>query len=497
MPKTVAIIGGGVGGLATANQLAKKGFKVTIYEKADQLGGRAGFKKQDGFTFDTGPSWYLMPGVFEKHFAQFDIDVTKELDVQRLTPGYKVFYEHHTPVTISGSLEDDAKTFEKIEPGSGKALEAYVAASQEIYQMALRHFLYTDFTRKQSLLHPTIIRRARLLLTLLRTPLHKHVSHYVSHPALQQILEYPMVFLGTSPFDAPSMYSLMSALDFKEGVYYPKRGIYSIIDLLVSIGSRYGVTYHTDTEVLRIIHRGHKATSLLLASGESVTYDIIISNADIHFTETQLLAPEAQSYPEHTWQRRESGISAILMYLGVKGSLPQLEHHNLYFVKDWQRNFTEIYNDKQLPSTASLYVSRTSATDPSTAPKGHENIFVLVPLPTGLTLDQEALEALGSKYLEAFAIAADIPDLQKRIVSKSFFGPDEFRDRFYAWEGTALGMSHILKQSAFWRIQPRSKKLRNLYYVGANTMPGVGVPMCLISAEIVAKRIARKQGRSS
>jgi 1-hydroxy-2-isopentenylcarotenoid 3,4-desaturase len=495
VPKSVAIIGGGIGGLATANRLAKAGFEVTVYEKDSQLGGRAGQKQQDGFTFDTGPSWYLMPGVFERYFAQFDVNVTDALQVKRLSPGYKVFFDGHAPLTITGNLSIDQRTFDKIEPGAGEALTQYVEASYEIYQLALKHFLYTDFTNPRSLIHPRVLRRTSHLINLLRTPLHTYVSRYISHPQLQQVLEYPMVFLGTSPFEAPSMYSLMSALDFQEGVYYPKKGMYSIVELLVKIGTSLGVTYHTDTEILRISHRRSKARSLLLANGETVSHDIMISNADLHFTETQLLAPEAQSYPEHSWHKRQSGISALLMYLGVKGELPNLEHHNLYFVKDWQRNFDEIYKDKQLPTTASMYVSRTSATDPSTAPHGHENLFMLVPLPTGLTLDREALEALSRQYLDAFAAAANIPDLKRRIVSKSLFGPDQFRDRFYAWEGTALGMSHVLKQSALWRIPPRSKKLRNLYYVGANTMPGIGVPMCLISADIVADKLIKRGKR--
>lgn len=496
MKKRIAIIGAGVGGLATANRLAKAGFHVDVYEKDEQLGGRAGKREENGFTFDTGPSWYLMPEVFQRYFAQFDIDVTKALAVERLTPAYKVFFDGKPPLTIQGNLDADAAQFEKIEAGAGDALRRYVAASSDIYRLSLDHFLYTDFTRKQKLLNRTIIQRSLTLLTLLRTPLYQHVAKYVSTPALQQILEYPMVFLGTSPFEAPALYSLMSALDFEDGVYYPKKGMYSIIELLVRTGKKLGVTYHTKTEVIRVIHRRRKARSLLLADGSLAHYDVIISNADLHFTETQLLAPEAQSYPERTWQKRQAGISALLIYAGVKGDLPTLEHHNLYFVKQWEENFTAIYKDKQLPTHASLYVSRTSATDPSTATKGHENIFMLVPLPSGIDMDAAAMEAAADHYLQQFATATGITDLTDRIVSRSVFGPDDFRERFYAWEGTALGMSHILKQSAFWRIPPKSKKLKNLYYVGANTLPGIGVPMCLISADIVADRIISTYRRS-
>ena len=177
------------------------------------------------------------------------------------------------------------------------------------------------------------------------------------------------------------------------------------------------------------------------------------------------------------------------MYLGVKGETPELEHHNLYFVDDWQENFDSIYSQKTVPKHASIYVSRTTATDPRTAPKGHENLFVLLPLPTGISLSPEEQEALAARTLETIASATGIADLPSRIVTKSLFGPDDFKSTFNAWEGTALGMSHLLKQSALWRIPPRSKRLSNLYYVGANTMPGIGLPMCLISAELVYKKI--------
>lgn len=485
----VAIIGSGIGGLGLANLLAKQGATVTVYEKNEQLGGRAGKKQENGFTFDTGPSWYLMPDVFERYFAQFGRSAQNELDLIRLDPGYKVFFDHHEPVTIHGNLQTDSATFESIEPGAGQALRQYVRDGNEIYRLALEHFLYTDFHDLKDMLRPTILKRLTTIGRLLMQPLHQRVKGVVKSQPLQQILEYPMVFLGTSPFEAPAMYSLMSALDFDEGVYYPKRGMYSIIELLIDIGQSLGVVYKTNTGVTRIKTQQGSVTAIELSDGTSVDYDLVISNGDLHHTETKLLEPSAQSYPEHTWQKRLSGISGLLLYLGVKGELPQLEHHNLYFVDRWHENFEAIYKTKTIPEHASLYVSRTTATDPSTAPAGHENLFMLVPLPTGVSVDSAKAGELAANYLQQFARVINQPDLPDRIVSRSIMTPDDFGDRFYAWENTALGMSHVLGQSALWRIPPQSKKLSNLYYVGASTMPGIGLPMCLISAEVVYNRI--------
>lgn len=489
MSRKVVIIGAGIGGLATANMLAKAGYIVHVYEKNNQLGGRAGKRTAKGFTFDTGPSWYLMPEVFAQYFALFNINVKNELGIKKLTPAYKVFFESHEPITVHGNLEKDAKQFEAIEPGSGRALEKYVKEGGEIYAMALKHFLYTNFSHPRDLVNSEVLKSTGRMAKLLLTNIHSRVEKFVTAKPLQQILEYPMVFLGTSPFKAPAMYSLMSALDFKEGVFYPKNGMYSIIELMVKIGKGLGVQYHLGSDVQSILHDKNKAVGITVG-GKVVPADIVISNADLHHTEINLLEASAQSYPESSWKTKEAGISALLMYIGVKGALPQLEHHNLFFVDEWQKNFTDIYEDKKIPTSASLYVSRTSVTDPRTAPKGHENIFVLAPLPSGVSLTKKQQSALADRFLKQVSTAIGEPNLKDKIVTLETFGPNDFEETFYSWKGTALGMSHLLKQSAMWRIPNKSKKLKNLFYVGASTVPGIGLPMCLISAELVYKRIA-------
>jgi phytoene desaturase len=445
-------------------------------------------RKAKGFTFDTGPSWYLMPEVFNQYFSLFSVDVKKELAIKKLTPAYKVFYESSDPITVHGNLKKDARQFEAIEPGAGKRLETYIKEGGEIYDMALKHFLYTNFSDPRDLVNKAVLAQTGRMAKLLLTDIHSRVKKFVTAKPLQQILEYPMVFLGTSPFKAPAMYSLMSALDFKEGVFYPAGGIYSIIELIVRIGKKLGVTYHLNADVQSILHENGRAIGIKVA-GKKIFADIVISNADLHHTETKLLSGDAQSYPAGSWDSKEPGISALLLYIGVKGSLPQLEHHNLFFVDKWEQNFIDIYQDKKIPSSASLYVSRTSATDPSTAPKGYENIFVLVPLPTGILLTKKQQATLTDRFLTQIATAISEPDLAQKIVTIESFGPNDFTSTFNAWKGTALGMSHLLKQSAMWRLPNKSKKLENLYYVGASTVPGIGLPMCLISAELVYKRI--------
>lgn len=493
MKQKVVIVGAGIGGLTTAALLARKGYDVTVFEAGHQPGGRAGQMKDGGFTFDTGPSWYLMPRVFERTYRLLGSSVEKELELHKLTPAYKVFYEQADPIIITGDEDTDSATFEAIEPDAGKSLKRYVAEGNEIYELSLKHFLYTNFTRPLDLLKPDVLRRGFGMLRLALRPVNRHVASYVSDRRLRQILEYPMVFLGSSPFSAPAIYSLMSALDFKEGVYYPKGGLYEIIRSLARLAEEAGVKIVLDTPVERINVDGDRAIGVTLKDGRLVEADIVISNADLHHTETVLLPETARSYPERYWNKREPGISALLLYLGVRGKLPELEHHNLLFVDDWKQNFDDIYANGRFPEMASMYVSRTSATDDTVAPKRHENLFVLVPLPAGVIPTESEQADLVERYLDQLQAMTGLHDLKERIVLRKTFGPEDFVTRFHAYKASALGMSHRLSQSALFRTSNKSRKLTNLYYVGANTLPGIGLPMCLISAELAYERITGKR----
>ena len=488
MSQRVIIIGAGIGGLATANLLAKAGYTVDVFEKEAAPGGRAGQLVQDGFTFDTGPSWYLMPDVFAHYYQLLGEDVNTLLDLERLHPGYKVFFETQPPVTITSDLIKDSATFESIEPGAGKTLQNYVTRSDTIYQLSLRHFLYSNFVSVSDFLKRDVLKHSLTMLRMAFTSIDQYVSAFVTDRRLKQILEYPMVFLGTSPFTAPAIYSLMSALDFREGVFYPKGGIYTIIESLVEIGKKNDVHYHFNTPVQKIIVTNGKASGVQLRGGAQHAADIVISDADLHFTETKLLDTRDQTYPEKYWQAKEASPSALLLYLGVKGKIPEFEHHNLLFVDDWKDNFEAIYHTKQAPQKASMYICKPSQSDPSVAPAGNENVFVLVPLPAGIELDATQTRQLTDHYLDQIKLMTGV-DLASRAITSSVFGPNDFATKYYSWQSSMLGQSHRLAQSAFFRTRNISKKVKNLYYVGGNTMPGIGLPMCLIGAELIYKRL--------
>lgn len=488
--KSAIIIGAGYGGLALANLLSKAGYRVSVYEKNAAAGGRIAAVRRNGYTFDLGPSWYLMPEVFEQYYELFGMSAQARLDLVRFTPGYKVYYESAEPIVIQGDLSKDAQTFEAIEPGAAKALTRYVATSTMTYELSVKYFLYTNFQRLRDVLRWPIISHAFRMLSLSFQKLDTHVSKSFSDQRLKQLLEYHMVFLGSSPFQAPAIYNLMSHLDFVSGVYYPRNGMLSLADDMKNIGDELGVTYHFDADVSQIIVENGRAVGVRLADGSEHRSDVVISNADLHYTETELLAPAHQTYPAHYWKNRQPGPGALLVSLGVKGALPTLLHHNLYFVNNWRENFASIYETGTIPDHTSMYVCNPTKTDPSLAPKGHENLFILIPIPAGVRLTDEQQQNLASRAITSFAVASDIDDLAGRIVEKHIFGPKDFGDIFNAWQFNAFGgESHVLSQSAIFRSKNQSRNVKGLYYVGAGTLPGIGLPMCLIGAQLTFKKI--------
>lgn len=489
--QSVIIIGGGFGGLAAACLLAKDGYDVTILEKNEQMGGRASVFRAEGFTFDMGPSWYLMPDIFEKFFKSMGEDISDYLKLTRLSPSYRIFFKdvHNQPFDITSNLKKDSAIFEKIEPGSSQKLTEYLDRSEYIYKTAIDKFLYKNYDGVKDFISPSLAKEATKLA--LFSNMDRYVRKFFKTPELQKIMQYPLVFLGSSPYNAPAIYSLMSHVDFNQGVFYPDGGFGSVVQAIVQIAKKHNVKLETNANVSKIITKNGRAIGVTVNGGD-VFADIIVSDADPHFTEQKLLQPKERDHTDKYWQSRTLAPSALLMYLGVKGKLPQLIHHNLIFSKDWKANFGQIFDNPQWPDDPSLYISNPSKSDASVAPKGYENLFVLVPVAAGLSYTQKQLDTYANKILTTISKETGIPDLKERVVYKRLFSVDDFESRYNSFKGTGLGLAHTLKQTAVFRPKNVSKKVKNLYYVGANTHPGIGVPITLISAELLLQRLTSK-----
>ncbi|MGW0035401.1 phytoene desaturase family protein [Gordonia sp. NPDC003376] len=507
----VAIIGGGIAGLATAALLADDGYDVEVFEKNPDLGGRAGSWDHEGFRFDTGPSWWLMPEVFDHFFALLGTSVAEHLDLVSLDPGYRVFFDGTPPLTVAADAETTVAMFDGREAGAGQALSDYLESARETYRIAVDRFLYTNFDSLRSFTAPEVLAHLPKLAVLLTRSLGAFIADRFDDPGLRQVLGYPSVFLGSSPGRAPAMYHLMSHLDLEGGVRYPAGGFTTLVTALERLARRRGVRIHTSATVLSITTRrrgrgwrGRRAqvggVDVRLGDGtyRRVDADIVVGAADLHHLETCLLPRQLQTYPQSWWDRRTSGPGAVLVFLGVRGELPQLAHHSLFFTDDWDTNFDAIFGSPtRVPDPASLYVCRPSATDGTVAPDGHENLFVLIPMPADPSLGHGGVDGAGAPAVERIADAAiariadraGVPDLAERIVVRRTTGPADFVDDVHAWSGGALGPAHTLRQSAFFRADNISRKVEGLFYAGSSTRPGIGLPMCLISAQLVRKRL--------
>ena len=507
---SAVVVGGGIAGLASAALLAREGYDVDLLEQRDDLGGRIGSWESQGFRFDTGPSWYLMPEVFDHFFELFGHSAADDLGLTLLDPGYRVFFEGYPEaVDISAERATNVATFESIEAGAGTRLEEYLASAEDAYAVALRRFLYSNFDSPASQLRWDVVARTPRLVRLLTQSLESFVADRFRDRRLTQILGYPAVFLGTSPDRAPSMYHLMSRLDLADGVLYPKGGFVRLPQVVADLARFEGARLHTGATVTAVTTRprnGRRGRATVTGvryrdshgTERALSADVVVGALDVHHLETELLPEDLQTYPQSYWDTRDPGPGAVLACLGVTGPVPQLPHHSLFFTADWRGNFDDIFGDRpRVPEPASVYVCKPSETDPTVAPPGCENLFVLVPVPADVTLGRGGADGAGDPQVEKVADAAidqiaawaGIDDLRSRIAVRRTFGPGDFAADLNAWSGGALGPAHTLRQSAFFRTGNTSQKVSGLFYAGASTVPGIGLPMCLISAELMVKRL--------
>jgi phytoene desaturase len=483
--QTVTVVGGGFGGLSAACYLADAGVDVRLLEKNDQLGGRASRLETEGFRFDMGPSWYLMPDVFQRFFATFDKKPSDYYDLQRLDPHYRMFFKDGDQCDVRGDTEYMRELFESYEAGAGEAFDEYLETSQTHYETAMEKFVYEDRSRLRDWIDTDVMQEAPIGLQLVGS-MQNHVEKYVDHPKLQQILQYTLVFLGGSPKNTPALYNIMSHVDFNLGVYYPEGGMAAVVDALVDLGEELGVTYETDREVTEITRT--RDGFLVQTAAEQYRPDRVVVNADYAHAEQELLPEHERQYDDDYWEDRTYAPSAYLLYLGVEGDVEGLAHHTLVLPEDWDGHFEQIFDRPAWPDEPAYYMCVPSKTDDSVAPDGHSNLFVLVPLAPGLDDSEHQREQYREQILADIAEHTGV-DLRDRIVVERDFCVSDFVDRYNATEGTALGLAHTLRQTALLRPSNRSSAVDGLYFTGSFTTPGIGVPMCLISGGHTAEAL--------
>lgn len=483
--KNVVIIGAGIGGLALSALMAKEGAKVTLIEKNSQPGGRATVHKDKGFTFDMGPSWYLMPDIFERFYAEFGLKPTDLFELKKLNTHYRIFYSKDDLIDIKPTPEANRELFESIEPGSYAKFLELLKLSERNYKIAIDRFVYKNYNKLTDFFKLDIAMEGAKINALGRFD--KFINKYFKSKRLQKIMQYTVVFLGSSPKQTPALYSIMTHVDFNLGVWYPMGGMAQIPKSIMKIGQNLGVKYIFDAPASKIVVEDGVAKGVEY-NGKFLEADLVISNADYPFTEMKLLEKTYRTYDEKYWAKRTIAPSAFIIYLGVKGTIEKLKHHNLFFADDWETHFDEIFEKPRWPDDPSYYICAPSKSDPSVAPKEHENLFILVPIAAGIEDNDQIRSEYREKILGHIEELTSF-DIRSNIVCERIFSINDYQSYYNSYKGNALGLAHSLRQSAVFRPKNKSKKVSNLYYVGQYTIPGVGVPMAIISAQVVRDRI--------
>ncbi len=484
----IAIIGSGFAGLSAATYLAKDGHKVTVYDKNEQIGGRARqLHSAEGYIFDMGPSWYWMPDVFEKFFTDLGCKASDYYELERLDPGFTVVFGKDDSVDIPADYNGIRSLFESIEPGSAERLDQFLAEAEYKYKVGMDKLVYKPGLSIVELIDPDLIKGIFKLQVF--TSFSQHVKKFFKHPKLIALMEFPVLFLGAMPEDTPALYSLMNYAGLKLGTWYPKGGFGVVIDAMKSVAEKHGVNFCMN-EAVTGVKVDQNLIKEVITAKTSRRFDGVIAAADYHHVEEKLLGAAYSNYTKDYWNKRVLAPSCLIFYLGVRKRVNRLNHHNLFFDEDLKQHAVEIYKNPQWPSKPLFYVCCPSKTEQFVAPAGHENLFVLMPLAAGLS-DSESLR---EKY---FSILMDRLEtftgesIRDHIDYKKSYCASDFVLDYNAFKGNAYGLANTLMQTANLKPSMKNNKLVNLFYAGQLTVPGPGVPPSIISGNVAAQQLIK------
>jgi len=481
--KKAIVIGSGFAGLSAATFLSKLGWEVDVVEKHDQPGGRCRQFKVDGYTFDMGPSWYWMPDVFERYFAQFNKKVADYYTLKRLDPSYRIYWNQDA-MDVPADYQSLKELFESLEPGAGAQLDAFMKEAEYKYRVGINKLV---FKPGQSLLE---FMDFELVVGLFKLDVFRdiksHIAKYFRHPKIRQMMEFPVLFLGALPENTPALYSLMNYADVKLGTWFPEGGMYKIVEGMHKLAEENGVKFHFNSNVNSIVVENGIAKGVTIANAETMYADVVVGAADYHFIESKLLEEQYRSYTPAYWDKRVMAPGCLIFYVGTNCKIPGLLHHSLFFDVPFEKHANEIYTSPAWPKEPLFYLSATSVTDSTQAPTNGENLFFLIPIAAGLDGDDETTRehyftVLCDRLKERTGV-----DIKDHLVYKRAYCNSDFIADYNAFKGNAYGLANTLMQTAILKPSCKSKKVKNLYYTGQLTVPGPGVPPSLISGEVVA-----------
>ena len=481
--KKIIVVGSGFSSLSVASYLAQEGHQVEIFEKNEMPGGRARQFKRDGFTFDIGPSWYWMPDVFDSYFGDFGKKVADYYTLEKLDPGYEVYFDNQESIKIGDSLEKIYAAFEAEEAGSSIPLKRFIQKAADNYDIAIKDLVYRPGISPLELITPATIKKVGYFLSTIK----REVMKEFNNPRLAQILQFPVLFLGAKPSQTPAFYNFMNFADFGLGTWHPDKGMYSVVEGMVKLAKELGVTFHLNETVEEITVENKKAVGIV-SNGKKHSADVIISGADYHHSET-LLKPQYRAYSKAYWDKKTFAPSSLLFFIGMDKKVKNVSHHTLFFDVDFDAHAADIYDHPKWPKEPLFYANFPSITDASMAPEGKEACFLLIPIAPGL----EDTEELRQKYFDIVIDRLETltdQSIRDSILFTESFCVNDFVEQYNSYKGNAYGMANTLLQTAFLRPKLKSKKVENLYFTGQLTVPGPGVPPSLISGKLVANLVS-------
>lgn len=483
----IAIIGSGFSGISASAYLSKAGHEVHVFEKNSTAGGRARqFTTENAYVFDMGPSWYWMPDIFESFFSDFNKNLSDYYQLKLLDPSFEIVFSKEK-MKVPSDYSKLLDLFENKEKGSANKLKLFMQEAAFKYEMGVKAM------KSMPGLSFTELFQLDLVKSFLRLQLFssfgKHVKNYFSHPHLIKLMEFPILFLGSSPEQTPAMYSLMNYAGLKLGTWYPQGGFGSVVKSMIKVSEEAGSSFHFNAEVKSMHFSGNKLKSIGI-NGEKLDFDAVIASADYQHIES-LLPESHKNYSNNYWDKKSLAPSSLIYYLGVNKKLSKLEHHTLFFDEDLDQHSKEIHHNPQWPSKPLFYVCCTSKSDETTAATGHENLFVLMPMAAGL----EDTEELREKYFETLISRLEVhlgETIRENIDYKKSYCINDFKNDYHSYKGNAYGLANTLKQTAQLKPKIRNKKLKNLFYCGQMTVPGPGVPPAIISGKLAASELIKQ-----
>ncbi len=484
---SVIVIGAGIGGIAAAAHLARQGVRVTVLEKNARPGGRCDRFSRDGHHFDTGPTLLVMPLLFEAEFMALGASLREMLDLQRVDPTYHLAFDDGSELALTSDLNAMREQLESIQPGSYHGFLRYIEEGHRHYHLAIERLALRDF------------RRAADFFTLGNLPLlfqvkplvrhYRHMSAYFDDPRLKAAFTFQDVYMGLSPFEAPATFSMMPYTELAHGVWYPRGGMYRVVEALMDIASRAGVEFVFNAAVERIDVNGTSARGVVLADGQHLEAEAVLANADLPYVYRELLPQDGQADP---FGHKRFSCSAISFFWGVDRRYDQLKPHTLFLADDYRENFKSIIQDLTLSENPSLYLHAPARLDPAMAPAGEDTLIAIVPvghLSENEDQDWRAIRDRARQEVFRRLAALGITDLPEHLKFEVTYTPLSWRRRYNLTKGSTHGLCHNLTQLGYFRPSNRHPRYHNVYFVGASTRPGTGIPTALVSARLAKDRI--------